>query len=376
MKSENVFIFDSVLPEKDICNYVELRKELIQEMKCGYKVVLYGLRNTGKTSLVKSSLLPTLKKEGYLIIYADFFGVHSLEQIEERLYLAIQESLLNNFPLKTRFAEFLKSLKTIRPILKTDPTDGVSLSLDFLHKTELNLTAIFKSISEINKKVPCILVFDEFQDIHYVKQADALLRTELQIIDSNIGVIFMGSKKHLLSKLFAKPKAPLAGIGRDKEMPFIDYQEYCNYIQMRFKRKKLNINLENATFLQDILLRIPEAINMVCDHIFRNYTGPLNIEQDIIINAVQKMTDLRRSRFEEYLSHYTPNEQKVLSAIAKIGPIMAPSSIEFVSYVKISQKGISNIIKKFEDEALIYKTKQGYIIPDALLSSFLRRYRM
>lgn len=372
---ECLFIFDSVLNENDICNYTKLRKSLISDLKEGKKVVLYGLRNTGKTSLVKSAVKPALRKAGFLVIYADFFGVRTLEQISERLHNAIQVSLLEDFPFKTKFGAFLKSLKTLRPVLKTDPMDGVSLSLEFPGKSNGSLQQIFQMLQEIHKKHPVILAFDEFQDIHYVKQAEALFRSELQLLHSRLGVIFLGSKKHMLAKIFGDPKAPLAGVGVDYDIAPIDFEEYHKYILERFKTHHLKMDLEESIFLQEALLRIPEAINIVCDYISRNYNNT-KVTQDIIVEAIQKVTDSKQSRYEEWLSFMTPNEQKVLAAIAKNGPVKTPSGTKFLAQVRISQKGMSNIIKKMNDEALIYHTNSGYIIPDPLLSSYLRRHRI
>ncbi len=369
------FIFDSVLSEKDICNYTQLKKTLIENLKNGRKIILYGLRNTGKTSLIKSSVIPSLKRSGYLVIYIDLYGVRTLDQIGERIYFALQKSMLENFPYKTKFEVFINSLKNLRPVIKTDPIDGVSLSIEFNSKIDLKLSNVFKIIQEIHKKNPIILAFDEFQDIHFVKQAEALLRSELQELNHEIGIVFLGSKKNMLSQIFAKSTAPLAGTGIDLEVPFIDYKEYHDYILDRFKFRSLSMSLEDSTFLQNQLLRIPEAINIVCDYILRNFEKS-KITQEIILESIHNVTETKRSRFEEWLSHLSPNEQKVLVGLAKQSPVKAPSGYEFVSSVRVSQKGVSNIIKKLKVEAIIYEDTNGIIIPDPLLASYLRRNRL
>jgi hypothetical protein len=61
-----------------------------------------------------------------------------------------------------------------------------------------------------------------------------------------------GSKRHLLSSLFANPEAPLNGWGTDLEFQAIPYDEFHPYIQERSLQNNLTITDENARYLQDL----------------------------------------------------------------------------------------------------------------------------
>ncbi len=376
MTNNDLFIFDTVLKESDICNYRSLKKSFFADLRGGKKLVLYGLRNTGKTSFIKSLVIPALRKDGLFVIYTDLFGVRTIHQICERFHLSIQQSLLDSFPVRTRLQQVLKSITALRPVIKVDQFEGPALSLDFASSSKIQLSDLFKLIREVQKKIQTVIIFDEFQDVHFVPEAEALLRAELQTLSPKTGLLFMGSKKHMLTKIFAHPQAPLAGMGEDRQMPCINYNEYHQYISDRFKHHKLTITENDSTYLQDKMMRIPESINILCNQIVGLYTGPKKIQRTEIIKAISAVADLKQGRFEEFIANYSPNEQKVISAIAHLEYVIAPSGAEFVAKTGLSQKGVSKIVKKLEDEAVIYNGPKGYFLADPLLMAYLQKYRL
>mgnify|MGYP001565300718 CR=1 FL=1 len=379
-EAKSVFRYDSVLNEEDLCNYTAEKKSLTHDLAAGKRLVLFGRRNTGKTSIIKSCVIPQLRKKGHFVLFADFYGVQTLEQVKTRLNLALQSSLLETYPIRSRLDQALNLLTLLRPVLHTDPTEGLSLTLHLDSQPLPALHQFFKAISSLKKKSNCTLIFDEFQDIHHISECEALFRDALQNLPAEIGVMILGSKKHLLGEIFARPHAPLAGFGEDRILPLIPYHEYTEYIQKRFLPQGLSIEPKNSEYLQNFLQRIPESINIVCEQIrtqfsHSNKKEPKNVTLEMIHTALKTAVDVRRSRFEEYLSHYTDTEQKVMTALANEGPVESPSGKDFVAATGASQKGVSKIIKKLENEAVVYHIDGSYILADPLMAAYLRKNR-
>src|SRR3989338_9932558 len=97
------FLFDVVLDAENICNLQEDRRFLSQQVLAGKRIVFYGRRNTGKTSLVKSIVIPTFfsKHKKGLTVFADLMGVQSMEQISSRLQRALEQGINAIQPTKT-----------------------------------------------------------------------------------------------------------------------------------------------------------------------------------------------------------------------------------------------------------------------------------
>ncbi|MEK9727018.1 MAG: hypothetical protein VW397_02800, partial [Candidatus Margulisiibacteriota bacterium] len=81
------FLFDCIVDKKNICGMTEEVRSIEQIIDKGRNVVIYGPRNYGKTSLVKSVVIPNFKKKNKktLTVCIDFMGVLTLEDIFKKI---------------------------------------------------------------------------------------------------------------------------------------------------------------------------------------------------------------------------------------------------------------------------------------------------
>lgn len=73
---------------------------------------------------------------------------------------------------------------------------------------------------------------------------------------------------------------------------------------------------------------------------------------------------------------FSEPEQKVMTAIAKHGPIKQIQSRNFVSHIQLTSAGVGRIVKRLENEAVVYCEPEGYVLADPLLKCHILRYRM
>ena len=370
------FIFDTLLDESDICNLEKEKSLIISGIEEKKKLVIYGPRNYGKTSLIKNVIIKWFKNKykKHFVIFVDLMEVDSIDAINQRIQYAFEDAFSKSFPIKNLLQSAQKIIGNLKPSLTIDPiTSNPSLSIEISNnKTPSFLTILNEINSNISKEMNCLIVMDEFQDISLINQAQGLFRQALQEI-KNLPVILMGSKEHMLSELFAVPKAPLANLGLDINFEPIDYEIYTEYIQERFSGENININLENSIYLQDLMQRIPEAINMLCYEIKRFYKSK-NIDKIIIHEAIEKLLEVRSSRFLFSLSHYSEKEKELLLAIAQTGIVTHLNSTAFTKNLSSSISGINKMAKKFLNSGIIEKNSTGYQITDPLLKMYLIKF--
>ena len=96
------FYFDTVLDEVDICNLHSERTRIAAAIGNGEKILLYGRRNSGKTSLAKVMAAKWKAGLGHggMFVYVDFYGVASMTQIASRLSAAMAEGYKKAFPTR------------------------------------------------------------------------------------------------------------------------------------------------------------------------------------------------------------------------------------------------------------------------------------
>ncbi len=372
------FLYDTLLNEENICNLENEKQLLLRGVLSKKKLVVYGKRNCGKTSLVKNVIIPEYKakhKKSF-VMFVDLMETKTLDTIHQRIKYGFEQAFKESFPLQNSVQNTKQFLLNLRPQIDFDPiTNQPSISLSSIKENQpISFQEIFENIQlKISKQIPTLLVLDEFQDIAFVPEAQGLLRNVLQQ-NRDASIILMGSKRHILSKIFSHPEAPLASFGEDIMFPPIDYKKYHAYIMERFQHRKLKINFEDCKQLQDVLNRCPESINIICSYLYEQYSKH-NFSFQETYSAIQQVLERRRGRYEEYLSNLSVKDEELLISIAKNGPILHPNNKEFSKTVNLSNRAITLKIKAFFDRSILEKTKEGYAISDSLLNLFLKKFR-
>ncbi len=81
------FIYNTLVDRANICNLTNEADQLVKALQTSDKIVIYGKRDSGKTSLIKNRVIPDWleKNPGGMAIYAELYGVKSIEDVAEKL---------------------------------------------------------------------------------------------------------------------------------------------------------------------------------------------------------------------------------------------------------------------------------------------------
>ncbi|UCF99149.1 MAG: ATP-binding protein [Spirochaetaceae bacterium] len=371
------FVVDRLVDRENICNLVKEQESLRRYVQRGAKVVVYAPRNYGKTSLIKNVVIEEFRQrhKRCFVFFADLLSVRSLESLTIRLRSAFEHSFAESFPIKNVLENARHFLAALRPELSIDSLTGspnLSLRVDE-DPTGQTIRSIFRHARQIVEELPGLIVLDEFQDIARVEEAPGIFRSCFEEIAS-APIIVLGSKRHLLASLFANPEAPLNGWGTDLEFQAIPYDEFHLYIEERFHQNNLTINYENARYLQDLLQRVPEAVNRLGQQIM-DIHADREIGREAIAASLVKLLDNRASRYETYLGQFSASEGKVLLILAKQKVVAHPQSKQFLADASLSARAVGQIINRLMDRGVVEKIAPGYRLSDPLLAAYLRHYR-
>ncbi len=373
-RSEKKFLSDVILDAENICNLEDDAKEILAAIHRGGRVVFLGCRNMGKTSLIKSKIIPaflrTHKKS--LVVFADLMGVKNLHQIDSRMQKAFEEAMALAHPTKHFIEGLVKTMKNIRPAYTLDPLTGThEFSLGLSPNERVSFEATIEHSGKYHKNHGALLVLDEFQDISSVEEAEARIRNALQKLPGDLPVILLGSKKHMLAKIFSEPNAPLANWGKPIEISIISPEDYLPYMNERFAHVNRTIEIDEVRLLQNRLRYNPEKINIVCEWITRHpRKGTISYEE--VGRAIKGVIDERASFYLEHLAKFTEKEQLFLCHLSQVEPLKQPQSGEFLARIRMSPGGFRPLLQRLEDHAVIYRTEAGYVLSDPLLGEYLK----
>lgn len=371
------FHYDKILESDEICNLSNEKQKILQCIASNKNLVVYGRRNIGKTSVLKNLVIPAIVKKhpNTFIMFADLLGVKTIDQITTRLLAAFRLGFNKSKPKDAFMKKVFESIKHLRPVMTIDPVTGPSFTLGVSNDhTVPRLSQLFREINELSKSVPIVIILDEFQDIHFVEEAAGLLRDCFQNLKKNCSIVVSGSKKHILATMFGRSRAAFSGFGQDLEFQEIPYNEYTTYINERFLKVAKSIDHETSIYLQDLMYRVPEAINILCDEISDSGTKK-KIEKNCVLEGLARVLDQRQGRFEETISRFNASESRVLTVIAKSNGIEKPAGKEFVSKCELSPRGVKKILDKLMNTAEVYRWQGKYILAEPLLHHYLRHYR-
>jgi hypothetical protein len=333
--------------------------------------------HTGKTSLVKSRIISQFQKKNpkALVVFVDLMGVKTLDQISTRFQSAFEHSISRLNPTGTFLKKLGQSIRNLRPTMGIDYLTGqpeFSLGVE-PNQAPIPFSTLIKEIGNYHREHCGLLVIDEFQDVHSVDEAEALFRNALQQLPADLPVIAMGSKKHILAKIFAAPKAPLAGWGRQLEISTISPEDYAPYFNERLNPVGCSIDEVLMESLIHEMGGIPEAINLIGDWWQRHCAGVGTLTQQHIFLAIAGIVEERHSLFLEHLKFYTDKEETFLRALAHSQPLKSPLGKLFLSKLKMSPGGAGPLVKRLEAEAIIYREEEGLVIGDPIFAHWLRR---
>ena len=371
------FVFDRLVDRDNICNLEREQQALRDAVRRRHRTVVYGPRNYGKTSVIRNVIIEEFRRthERHFVLFADLLGVRSMQSLSLRLATGLQRSFAASFPVKSLLESAGRFLGALRPEIVLDPQTGSpSLSLQAANpESGRSLDALWEQIAGITAEVESLIVLDEFQDVAVVDEAPAQVRTGLESL-GEVPILLLGSKRHMLADLFAAPGAPLSAWGTDLEFRPIPYHDYHEYMQERFRPRRLTISREVATVLQDDMQRVPEAINRLCAQLLELYEAT-EIDHAKLQSALARLLDNRESRFASYLSSFSGTDENILTEIARRERVEHPQSKSFLASVRLSSRTVALSVRRMWDRGVIDHDGDSYRIADPLLAAYLRRYR-
>ncbi|MDE0448718.1 MAG: hypothetical protein OXH96_18800 [Spirochaetaceae bacterium] len=371
------FVFDRLVDPDNLCNLQREQQVLEDAVRRRYRMVVYGPRNYGKTSVVRNITIENfLRNRGRrFVLFADLLGVRSMQSLTRRLATSLQRSFAASFPVRSLLEDASRFLGALRPEIALDPQTGSpSLSLHTRQPESVrDLQALWEHIAGITGEVDSLIVLDEFQDVAFIDEAPAQLRSCLETL-GDVPILLLGSKRHMLADLFAAPDAPLGAWGTDLEFRPIPHDEYHRYIEERFRPRRLTIPREVAAWLQDEMQRVPEAINRLCAQLLELHQAT-GIDQAMVRAALVKLLENREGRFAAYLSAFSATDESVLTEIARRETVAHPQSKDFLASVGLSNRTVALSVRRLWDRGVIEQVAGSYRIADPLLAAYLRRYR-
>jgi uncharacterized protein len=245
----NPFTFGDLALDEAFTDREDEVAELSSDMRNGQNVLVYAPRRYGKSSLVLKAAQEALGKK-VLVGYVDVMKTPTKERFAAALAKTIYADIAS--PIGQAFekaAELFRDLR-IRPTMEVDPSDG-TLRFSFQagrRKTDIDETIerLLEKLGDLaaERKRRVVIVFDEFQEILALdRQFPNLMRAVFQA-QPEVSHVYLGSKRHILERLFNDKNEPFWRSAKQLEIGMIPPAKFGAFIGKRFKASGKRISGE------------------------------------------------------------------------------------------------------------------------------------
>lgn len=373
----NPFIYGETVSGDNFCNREREIEKLCRDLVDSQKIFLISARRLGKSSLIRT-VLDNVKRRKIKSVYLDIEGISTYKGFLNA-YLNL---LIREYTVIDRIYDFAKRfLPSIRIDATIDGTGTPTLSLGYKPQ-DPNLESIAMKIFELpgkmSKNRKMVIAFDEFQAILKLngEHIEAALRSSIQH-QRNVGYIFAGSKRHVLSSMSTSPDRPFYKIGPVMYLERIPRETFMNFILTKFRKTKIRISEIAVSTIIDIADDIPYFAQMI-SHELWDYAiaDKKEISEKDVYFVLDELLKHYNQNFSELWSKLIRTKKQLLHIIAN------RSGKSILSKESLSENelnypsGVQRTLELLIADGLIDKTDNEYFIIDVLFREWIKKYTL
>ena len=362
------------IPPEYFCDRRKESERLIRTVTQGGNLCLISPRRMGKSKLIRFCYDKPEFANNYYTFYIDILHTSSLRELTYAFGQNVFEALgTQNRKMLTVLVQGLKSIQAKFGFDPINYTPTFSLELGDITKPEFTLSEIFQSLEQADK--PCIMTFDEFQQItkYPEKNVEALLRSHIQHL-SNVHFIFAGSERHLIAEMFQSSARPFYNSTDILELHAIAPEEYIPFVTKWFEAYEKNISAELIMRIYQLLEGNTYYMQKTFHEAFINTPPQSECTLSRLTETVNSMLEDAGDGYRQLLSRIPERQKEVLYAIAAEGKASKIMSTAFIkSHSLTSASAVQAATRKLLEADLLTFENDMYYVPDILLRIYLRK---
>lgn len=372
--SNNPFCFKEISPTAPFYDRGKEIKNLASYATGRANVLLYSPRRYGKTSLVRR-VQRQLSEKGAVTIFADFFGVTSIDDMAARLARAVFEVTRAKEPL---FKAAIRAIKSFRPLLRPDEAGGVSLSVERSAERTRGIDLLEDTMSSLGEfigasKKQVHMALDEFQEIVEIEdghQIEGVMMSHIQRYDASC--FFVGSRRRILLAMFSDRRRPFFQSAINYELGVLPREDLVRFISERFRSAEKPCDSACAGAISDIVCRHPYYSQKLAFFVYE--MSEKAVREDAVKEAFASLLESERPVFEAILQGLAPQQIALLRAIAR-EPAQSIFSVEYMRRHDLgSTGGAQGAIKKLSALDLIDQDEdKRWRMVDPVFAAWLER---
>ena len=366
----NPFKYGCVVDGENFCARREAELQLRRFAESGQNVVVQGARRMGKSSLVRKAIS---EMRGERLIYIGLYYIGSMADLCSRVMAGIAR-MNDKMPFIRKVMTLVSHL---RPTLSFSTTDGSPILSVDAHAADRpeSLQTVMDMLAKVSAGGKTCIVFDEFQDILRLPDANRILaemRGAIQL-QPNVPYFFLGSVRHDMMSIFSSPQSPFFKSAAAFEVDAIDQEDFAAFIVRRFSTGHRKISAETAARLIGFADSVSGDVQELCAALWETTEANSLITENDVPLALEHIFARERKGFEKSISRLTPTQIAVLKGIAAVDDAKIYSS-RFLESIRIPSTGtVKKAVKRLAEDELVYEWQHSWRFVDPFFREWVRR---
>jgi hypothetical protein len=295
--------------------------ELLTDVLNGQDVVVFAPRRYGKSSLVWRVSQEAIA-QGVLVAHVNLMTTPTSERLAEKLAETIHDDLASTL-FRTRERLRIFAGLRITPVVTVDPQTGkLGFTFDAGRQPQ-DLDATLERLLELPGQLAAererrvALVLDEFQEIVDIDPELPKLMRSVFETQPEVAHVYLGSKRHMLERIFNDENEPFWRSAKQMELGVIDPLLFRGYIQSQFERTGRRVEPEVIDRLLAATHGHPYATQELCYFVWSETAEAATAGEDEYAVALEKLLRAEHAHFGLVWEKAARAQRLVLHALAR-----------------------------------------------------------
>jgi hypothetical protein len=356
------------------------REDELQELKFdvlnGQDVVIFAPRRYGKSSLVWR-VMQELVADDVLVAYVNLMTTPTKEKLAEKLAAAVYESIAS--PLDRARERALAPFRGLRivPTIVVDPEHGsYSFSFGVDHApadVDATLERLLQLPAELagERGARVALILDEFQEIEAIDRAlPRLMRTVFEQ-QPEVSRVYLGSRRHLMERLFNDENEPFWRSAKKVELGVIDPRYFREFISKRFRSSRKRVPMEVVDRLLQLTAGHPYATQELCYFLWQQTAFDGTATDDDLNLALAAVLRSEGAHFAARWDEASGAQKLLLTALA-LEPGRPMTKEYRVRHALPSVSSIQTALRALVERELVAREGRTYRIAEPFFDAWIR----
>lgn len=374
----NPFRYGALALDEAFTNRETEIRELSRDILNGQDVVVLAPRRYGKTSLIWRVTQEVARKR-VLVAQVNLMTTPTKERLAEKLADTIHEDVASAL---FRARERLRIFADLRitPIVTIDPDTGTPSFSFAAGSAPQDVDATIERLLElpgqlaVERKRKVALVFDEFQEVVDIDpDLPKLMRSVFQE-QPEVAHVYLGSKRHMMERIFNDENEPFWRSARQMELGVIDPPRFEGYVTTSFERTGKRIGIETVRAVLTTTGGHPYATQELCYFLWEETRPGRRAGEAEFERALEDVLRGEHAHFELIWDQSSTAQRVVLQALA-VEP-GRPLSGDYRRRHKLpGPSTMQRALQALTRAELVSRSNGEYRIAEPFLADWLRRVR-